>query len=310
MPREYCKIPKCQRYANLTSDGICPRHDTLAKKDKGDVVYNCLECTLPCIDTQKALLCERCDQWAHIACAGIEEEIYDVFFKHGSKLTAFRYFCKKCDDKVTEALEKYTTLEHDTRELQTDMKVVQQQLDGIQKTIKTSIKENLNTAIDDKKEIDKRKMNLIVFGLDEIDENGSSWSTTDKVNKDIATISDIITNDLGVGLSNRNGIIDARRLGMKPKDGKPRPLKIEFRDIQTKRDVLSNAKKLRTVENPVAQKLYINPDLTDKQREIDSKLRQEMWKLRGEGKNVIIRKGAIAEVDWEVRKTRTFTKST
>ena len=74
-----------------------------------------------------------------------------------------------------------------------------------------------------------------------------------------------------------------------------------------------SAKKLRTTENPIANKLYINPDLTDKQREIDSKLRAEMWKLRGEGKNVIIRKGAVVTVEYEVRKTRSApvtTKST
>ena len=313
MPREYCKIAKCQRYANLTSDGICPRHDTLTKKTKGEVVYNCLECTMACTEMQKAILCERCDQWAHITCAEIDEELYDIFFKNGSRLNSFRYFCKRCDDKVIEALEKYATLEHDTQELKTEMVDVKKQLDGINKTIKSSIAANLTNAIDDRKEIEKRKMNLIVFGLAEIDEDGKSWSTNDKVQKDIEVVSNVITNDLGIGLSPRNGIIDARRLGMKNKDGKPRPLKIEFKDIQTKRDVLSSAKKLRTTENPIANKLYINPDLTDKQREIDSKLRAEMWKLRGEGKNVIIRKGAVVTVEYEVRKTRSApvtTKST
>ena len=89
--------------------------------------------------------------------------------------------------------------------------------------------------------------------------------------------------------------------------GKIRPLKIEFKDIETKRDVLSKAKNLRDSINPKVSKLYINPDLSEKQRAIDSALRVKMWELRGEGKNVIIRKGQnqIIEASHQVRKVRT-----
>ena len=304
MPRVYCNVPKCNKYAQLTPDGICPRHDKLIKKQKGEVVYNCLECSTPCTDTQKAMLCERCDEWTHSTCGGIDDDVYDMFFKEGKKVTCFRYFCKKCDERVTEALEKYATLEHETQELKKDMVDVKEQLGSITKTIKTSIHENLSTAIDDKREIDKRKMNLIVFGLDEIDTGGNTWSTAEKVAKDIESMSEIIKSDLGIGLSPRNGIIDARRLGMKSA-GKTRPLKIEFKDIETKRDVLSKAKNLRDSRNPKVSKLYINPDLSEKQRAIDSALRVKMWELRGEGKNVIIRKGQIIEASHQVRKVRT-----
>ena len=189
------------------------------------------------------------------------------------------------------------------------MTVVKDQLESIQKTIKTSIKENLTEAIDDKKEIDKRKMNLVVFGMNEVVDSENSWSTTEKINKDIEDITEIIKNELGVGISPRNGIIDARRLGMKKSD-KPRPLKIEFKDIQTKRDVLTNARKLRDSENPQAKNMYINPDLSEKQRELDSALRAKMWTMRGEGQNVIIRKGAIVTADHVVRKTRSPKPST
>ena len=117
MPRNYCKVPKCMKWANLTDTGICPRHDTLSKKDKGDVVYNCLDCSEPCTSGQKALLCERCNEWVHSECAEIEDNIYDIFFKEGTKLSCFHYYCKTCDGKVEEALQKYATLEHDTKEL-------------------------------------------------------------------------------------------------------------------------------------------------------------------------------------------------
>ena len=87
----------------------------------------------------------------------------------------------------------------------------------------------------------------------------------------------IISDELEVALSPRTGIIDARRLGAKTQ-GKHRPLKLEFRDLGTKRDVLTKAKTLRNSDNEIAKKLYINPDLTKEQKEADKELRKEMWR--------------------------------
>ena len=67
----------------------------------------------------------------------------------------------------------------------------------------------------------------------------------------------------------------------------------------------------RSCEDDIANRLYINPDLTPEQRKLDQKLRQEMWRRRTENKeNVIIRKGEIVKVDWEVIKNRTNVRAT
>ena len=304
MVRTYCKIPRCMKWANLTADGICPRHDTLDKKDKGDVVYNCLDCDQVCTEQQKALLCERCNKWIHTSCADISDTFYDAFFEAGSKLSCFHFYCKTCDGKVEEALQKYATLENDTKELKVEMTTVKDQLASIHKTIRTSIRTNISTAIDDKNELDKRKMNLIVFGLPEVESSDGTWGISEKVKKDIETMNTIISDELNVALSPRTGIIEARRLGAKVQN-KHRPLRIEFRDIGTKRDVLTKAKNLRNSTNTVAKQLYINPDLTKEQKEADKKLRAEMWRQREEeNKNVIIRRGKIVTSEVEVRKSR------
>ena len=292
------------KWANLTTAGICPRHDTLAKKDKGDVVYKCIDCSQICTAGQKALLCERCNEWIHITCADISDTIYDTFFTAGSKLSSFHFYCNPCDGKVEEALQKYASLEKDTKELKADMTIVKGELQGIQDTIKRSIRTNISTAIDNKNEIDKRKMNLIVFGLPEADSVGENWGIAEKVKKDIETMNTIISDELEVALSPRTGIIDARRLGAKTQ-GKHRPLKLEFRDLGTKRDVLTKAKTLRNSDNEIAKKLYINPDLTKEQKEADKELRKEMWRQREEeNKNVIIKKGQIITAPYDVRKSR------
>ena len=307
--RVYCNVSRCSRWANINENGLCPRHVAQIAKDKGEVVYKCLECDTACEKDQPAVLCDRCDTWVHTACIDMSDDIYNMLFKHGSKVPGMRYFCKKCEDRVTEALERYSLLENDTVTLKKEMSDVKKQLADIQKDIKTTVGDTINNVIDDRREIDKRKMNLIVFGLPEADidtpdNDKTSWDTEDKVDKDIETITDIIINELGVGLSNRNGIINARRLGAKS-NKKSRPLKIEFKDLNAKRDVLTKAKNLRKSTNDVAKRLYINPDLTEEQRKRDKDLRAEMWRLRtDEQKNVIIKRGEIVVADHPVRMTR------
>ena len=156
-------------------------------------------------------------------------------------------------------------------------------------------------------------MNLIVFGLPEAKaDNGQAqeWNTQEMVDKDIELMNKLIEEELGVGLSPRTGIINARRLGsFKKNNTKPRPLKLEFKDLNAKRDVLTNAKKFRKSSVEAAKNIFINPDLTEKQRESDKKLRETMWQQRNSGKNVIIKRGKIVEADHEVRKFRSVPKS-
>ena len=88
-------------------------------------------------------------------------------------------------------------------------------------------------------------------------------------------------------------------------------MRITFDRIDIKRDVLSNAKKLRDSEDAIAVKLFINPDLTEKQRKIEADLRKEMWDRRtNHGENVAIKKGKIVTVDYPVRKERSTSSKT
>ena len=304
--RVYCSVSRCMRWANLDQEGLCPRHVALASKAKGDIIYKCLECDQECEKGQRALLCDRCCCWTHASCTEVEDDVYDIFFEKGSKLACFRYFCQKCDNKVTEALEKYDKLEQDTKALKSDMKEVQDKIEQIEAKIKTTVKDKISDVMEDHREIEKRKMNLVVFGLPEPEKGQETiWNTPEKIEKDIENISNIIIEELGVGLSTRNGIIDARRLGTSTDKSKPRPLRIEFRDLNTKRDVLTNAKKFRDSESDIAKNLFINPDLTEEQRKKDQLLRNEMWKQREAGRNVIIKRGEIVETSRIVRKHRT-----
>ena len=88
----------------------------------------------------------------------MSDEIYNLLFKNAKKVPGMRFYCKKCEDKVTEALERYNILEQDTIALKKDMAGVQKQLASIQTTIKTTVGNTISSVIEDKREIDKRKM--------------------------------------------------------------------------------------------------------------------------------------------------------
>ena len=317
--RVYCcadVTPKCRCWAKLNDQKICPRHEMLMNMEKGEVEYKCLECAQPVTSLEKALICETCDMWVHSRCFGMRDDVYDILYKEGSNLGDLRFDCKGCRVKVQECMEKFKGLQADTIELKDSMKDVKKEISNIKNTVKLTVKTAISTEMNKKQDIDKRKLNLVVFGLPEIVEDGdeSKLSTLDgdaKKKIDMAAISDIITNELEIALSPRTGLCNAIRLGKKPEKvtDRPRPVKIEFKDIDVKRDVLTKAKNLRNSVSKIAQKLYINPDLSKEQIEFEKKLREKMWERRQKGENVIIRKGKLEIVPFEVRKTRYTTTS-
>ena len=236
-------------------------------------------------------------------CESIDDATYKVLFEQGSKLNRLKFFCTGCDNKVMEALEKYSSLETDTKTLKQEMHAVQSDIAEIKTLCKNAAKKEVNQVMDDTKEIERRKLNLIVFGLAEPDppsNNKSEWDTNEKIAAETEIMNNIIVDDLGVPLSPRTGIIEVRRLGIK-KSGTPRPLKVVFANIQTKREVLRNAKKLRSSESEALRKVFINPDLTVKQKEADKVLREEMWERRGNGENVVIHRNKIVIATHPVR---------
>lgn len=68
---------------------------------------------------------------------------------------------------------------------------------------------------------------------------------------------------------------------------------VKFKQISTKSEVLRQARRLRTVDNPDLKKVYINPDLTPIQQREDRALRVELKSRRQAGEKVIIRGGRI-----------------
>ena len=88
--------------------------------------------------------------------------------------------------------------------------------------------------------------------------------------------------------------INITQLGKKL-DGRPRLMKVQFSNLNQKRNILSNAKKLRESSSSF-QKVYVTPDLSLNERRENKRLRDELLPRKKDGeKDLIIRRGKIVK---------------
>ena len=306
-----CKTTKCRVQTGINNDGYCVRCVRRQQELADDTVpYPCGTCSKNCDDENCGVLCELCLSWYHIVCVDMARAGYDWL----KKMPGTRWFCNMCNSKVDKVMEKANSLEVETNILKTDMSDVKTRLEKVEKKLAGSVKQEIGSALSEQADIEKRKMNLVVFNLPEPKNTENTvWDNPRKIEEDTKALKAIIEDELHINLP-ETAMVSVRRLGKldtesdSAKKGipKPRPVKIVFADLQKKRNILSEAKMLRKCTSEVAQKLFINPDLTPEQRKIDQELRKEMWRRRSENnENVVIRRGKIVEADHEVLKTRT-----
>ena len=158
--------------------------------------------------------------------------------------------------------------------LQDDVKTIETTLNNVKHEVQEEIREQQNRI--------ERKLNLIVSGMPE--------SKGNEEHNDITLVNEIHSKLDVKPISS----FKIRRLGKK--GTKPRPTLIQYQeaDQETRATILRNAKKLRNVnkENCISA-VFVNPDLTYKEREESWKLRQELKRRRENGEELIIRRGAI-----------------
>ncbi len=120
----------------------------------------------------------------------------------------------------------------------------------------------VNAAINEQTEREKRKKNLIVFGLPE----SSKVDIEEKKNEDKSKIEKLF-HDLGA-LANP---VHQRRF--KSNNGKPGPILVVLNEMSERNSILAKAKELRNKLDYVD--VYISPDLTEAERLQDFKLRKK-----------------------------------
>ena len=143
-----------------------------------------------------------------------------------------------------------------------------------------SVQRNILGEVSESMEIEKRKFNLILHGIKE-SENGDDGDV-DLVNEILRSISiDPVRHVDGVSRV-RHAATD-----------KVRPTRIKVKTLEGRSEILKRAKNLK---HGSFKRVYISPDLTRRQQEVDKDLRQKLKSFReGSEPNAKIRGGKIVK---------------
>jgi hypothetical protein len=198
----------------------------------------------------------------------IRDELIEVVSKRiGNELkadmdTAFR----RVKDELTIVTDGLTAERIDGRseeavftQLQKDMGDMRTQLENNVKHVKDDVEEKL--------EIERRKLNIVIHGVPECD-----------AEKDIESVEEIIGE--GLHMTFDRHIDSMMRMG-RVTEGRPRPLRIVLKSFDSKKEILSRAKSLKEIDK--FKRMFISPDLTRKQQDVDKQLRTELKRLREQG---------------------------
>ena len=181
-------------------------------------------------------------------------------------------------------------LSNQIKEMEKLHKPIKQQLKSLEKVSKQSNVITIDTAskvVDEYRDMERRKWNLIVFIVPESKAIESSQRKTE----DREFFNSLI-DDIGVNLVD---VIDVVRLGAKTPN-KLHSLRVQFNNLGHRRLVLANAKKLCDSSSDVFKGIYINPDLSVKERQAQRKLRSELARRKENGESgIFIRGGCIVK---------------
>ena len=132
-------------------------------------------------------------------------------------------------------------------------------------------------------ENERRKVNIIIHNVPELDSKDRE-NRVDHDKKEIISIAGFINVDID--------IVKVIRLGKKV-EGKDRLMLAKLKEGTMVRECLSNAKKLKTVDD---WKVFITPELDKQERLRNKELHAELWRHRKDGEeNLIIHKGKIVD---------------
>lgn len=238
---------------------------TSASSTTTDVVESCLACNKHVDDSHDALQCDFCDRWGHVNCLQVSPEEYNVFSSGNHP-----FYCLNCNPVVKrylrnesriDALEKHFTDLHvsiTTRLAAQDAKIASVS----NRPNREGGNEDMNILIKDAVEIEGKKANAVLFGLDDAP-------------VDLDAVRELIPEE-GVEGLNRHDVLRVFRDGPQPPNGKPRFLKIICSNSQAKKTFIRHINNSR--RNRVKHFLFLRsrPDLSFLQRQRSRELNIEL----------------------------------
>ena len=303
--------PKRKESAGKLSDPAADVSNTNTDSVPAPKEEVCPDCSKAVNEKDKAVSCDICNFWFHKSCQGISDQLYKVL--NSQETDSISWYCSGCKRGAKKVMlqlvrirerqdimeVKISTMED--RHDKTDQKVqmIESSVEKLDDQDNTGASELVDPhlAVREIEDRERRKSNIVLFNLPE----SSSEDAKVRQAADHTDFKSICQSQLDVGVVE---VEAAYRLGPKEKNGRgSRPLKVILKDIATKKQILTNAKKLKNTEDSGTKQIAIAPDLTKMQREEMRKLRvlqksrQEELKRSGDHVHTwIIRDGKLQKV--------------
>lgn len=283
-------------------------------------IVKCEDCGIKISNTTRALNCEKCYKvWSCITCLNMSHELYDMM-QNDNNLKWLCTECKKCltekkehemdtgrgeikeliqsmsEDLKTRLgrledllLKKVDKKDHD--ELVERVAALEEREDnqympditGIEEAIEAKV----TACIDEYREREARKLNLIVHNLPEPEQDTPEERNTADMEEMKVVLEEIECEQASIE--------HVQRLGMKVEGGqKPRLALVKMKNVASKRMVLASAKKLRNSRKETLKNTYISPDMSPAMRKEQRELRKQLKERKEQGEeDLVIKKGKI-----------------
>ena len=293
----------------------CLSSESFTSEDDNSI--NCDICNLwfhkPCIDTSTAEwealnggnenITYRCDDCVKNKGHNANQvqifkqlliENNDILFQ---RLASFESkILQKVDEKIDKKMEEFE--EKNEKLIESKIKEHHEKVNNNkdnEQSIECTIKEHVTQKLDELKERDERKCNLMLFNIKE----STKSEMKEEISDDLLSVMQVIkhTNpDLKETITNQITENNIKRLGKKsqnpPDDNnKPRPIKLTLPDEPTKFKILKNSFKLRSY--PQNNKIGLKPDLTKQQQYEERELRKELSRRKELKEDVMIFRGKV-----------------
>lgn len=206
-------------------------------------------------------------------------DIKDLIEKSKKEIIhTFRNEIERLNTKLNELENKVISLEGENKLLIERNQNINKELTKLQSRDVVNM-ETITQEMDDRM---FRRPNLILSGIPE-----SAGSVEDRKNKDKEIWSKVCA---ALGMEEAKEVDDLRRIG-KVQTRKPRLLRVVCRNASTKFAILKKAKQLKTVHE--LKGIYINPDRTRTEQEMNRLLQEELKRRRNAGENVAIYRNRV-----------------
>ena len=234
---------------------------------------DCVICAKDVKD-EEALQCDLCDYWFHIECYRMDREDYQ---KIQDIVELVQWFCRSCVSSFKGLKKQVTSL--------------QKRVDELESSMETKINEKVSDILYERLEREKRKCNLVFFGMPEA---GDDRQGKDRMKFDRNRVCQLGNNLCDELKTKEEDIETLFRVGERDPE-KKRPLVVKFRNAKDKFRLLKNSKKLNQAKDGRSS-VFIAPDLTKEQRTESQKVYTELKRRKDAGEeNLVILRGRIVE---------------